>query len=75
MDVRTESSLPGHDGWNSKHAEYYKQYSALIGDPQLRARTEEKMQAIVRNAEHKMNVQEEARRQEVIRAQEVSRRN
>ncbi|KAL5329857.1 hypothetical protein ACEPPN_003377 [Leptodophora sp. 'Broadleaf-Isolate-01'] len=65
---------PGHDEWDPTSAEYYKRYSALIADPILRARAEEQMQRIVRESEGKRKARELERRQEMLKAQEASRR-
>ncbi|KAG4435515.1 hypothetical protein IFR05_009014 [Cadophora sp. M221] len=73
MNVQQQYS-PGHDEWDPRNAEYYKQYSALIADPILRARAEKRMQGIVRESEEKRKARDLRRRQEMIKAQEASRR-
>ncbi|KAL2070616.1 hypothetical protein VTL71DRAFT_13642 [Oculimacula yallundae] len=73
MSVQPQVSLPGQEGWDPALDHYYRHYTSLIQDPELRARTEEKMQKIVQDMENRKKAQEVERRQEMTNCQEVSR--
>ncbi|PVH87439.1 hypothetical protein DL98DRAFT_649094, partial [Cadophora sp. DSE1049] len=73
MRIPPEYIRPGNDGWAPSNSDYHKQYSALIADPQLRARAEGQMQRIMRQAKELRKARESERHQDMVKAQENSR--
>ncbi|KAK0119837.1 hypothetical protein ONS95_011269 [Cadophora gregata] len=75
MEMRLSAAniRPDNDGWDPVKGDYYKQYSSLISDPQLRAKAEEQMQRIVLQAEESRRARELQRSQEIVKAQQASR--